>query len=120
MRPFVATFDSDRFASLRRDLDDQGVLEVAAVLFREAPNRIRELSDSLAKGDRPTFERAAHSLKSNARLFGANDLADHCAKLEEDSRAKIPPDARARLTEIGRLYRDAEVAIRAAVAKIKA
>lgn len=108
-----------RLEILRRDVGDDGVREIAAVIYREGPKRVEEMRSALAARDRATLERAAHSLKSNARLFGANALADRCRELEEASRAQIPADAAKRLDEIARLYKEADAAIRVAVGRLK-
>jgi histidine phosphotransfer protein HptB len=109
----MPVLDPARLESLRKDLGEDGALEVAQVFFREGPKRLEELSKSLAARDRATLERAAHSLKSNARLFGATELGERCAELEAASRATIPADARACIDEIRRLHAEADAAIRA-------
>src|SRR5687767_6984847 len=100
----MGILEPTRLENLRRDVGDDGVREIAAVLYREGPKRVEEMREAHASGDRATLERAAHSLKSNARLFGADELAGRCKELEESSRAQIPSDAKKRIEEIARLY----------------
>lgn len=117
MPSWMAVLDARRIETLRKDVGEDGISEIAEVLYREGPKRVEEMRTALAAGDRATLERAAHSLKSNARLFGATALADRCRELEESSRASIPADASSRVDEVGRLYSEADAAIRAALSE---
>jgi HPt (histidine-containing phosphotransfer) domain-containing protein len=57
--------------------------ELIDAFLQNAPGLVGELAGDQAEEVR----RAAHTLKSNARTFGATDLADLCQKLEERARA---------------------------------
>jgi HPt (histidine-containing phosphotransfer) domain-containing protein len=57
--------------------------ELIDAFLQNAPSLMGELTSDEAEDVR----RAAHTLKSNARTFGAIELADVCQKLEERARA---------------------------------
>ncbi len=58
------------------------VAELVTTFLDEAPAMIAELRKSLQSADSDSFRRAAHSLKSNADVFGAHDLAAPARQLE--------------------------------------
>lgn len=70
----------DKLRSLAGSEDD--FAELAASFLEEAPQLVSALMASLEAGDLPAMKRSAHSLKSNARDFGADELADVCARIE--------------------------------------
>ena len=84
-----ATLDSAAIENLRRMVD--GDLEFLAELidtFLSTTARLMaELHQALEQGDAASFERAAHSFKSNAATFGAMALADLCRELELQGKA---------------------------------
>ncbi|MBN9108874.1 MAG: response regulator [Pseudonocardia sp.] len=65
--------------------------DVAAELVGEfatnAPVLEADLREGLAAADAPRVRRAAHTLKSNATLFGATALSQRCAAVEERAAA---------------------------------
>lgn len=68
------------------DLKDTAGADFAAELvetfLEEAPGMIAELRAAAEGGDADAFRRAAHSLKSNANVFGASNLAEKARDLE--------------------------------------
>jgi HPt (histidine-containing phosphotransfer) domain-containing protein len=55
---------------------DQAFLaELIDEFLKDAPRQFDALRDAAAAGDAETARRAAHTLKSNARTFGASTLA---------------------------------------------
>jgi CheY-like chemotaxis protein len=68
--------------------DGEFVAELVDALLREAPGLLQTLRGADAR-------RAAHTLKSNARVFGATALAELCQELEAlakaDHLADTPP-----------------------------
>jgi HPt (histidine-containing phosphotransfer) domain-containing protein len=58
------------------------VVELVDAFLDEAPTMIAELRAALVAGDADKFRRAAHSIKSNANVFGAHDLAGPARQLE--------------------------------------
>jgi PAS domain S-box-containing protein len=75
--------DSSALAELEETLGDRAFLsELIATFLAEAPRLLSALRDGLARGEAEEMRRAAHTLKSNARIFGARALADACEELE--------------------------------------
>jgi HPt (histidine-containing phosphotransfer) domain-containing protein len=58
------------------------VVELVAAFMEEAPGMFADLHTALDRGDADGFRRAAHSLKSNANVFGAHALAAPARALE--------------------------------------
>jgi two-component system sensor histidine kinase/response regulator len=71
----------DTKAALRRTGGNLKRYEMLLGKFAET-NAIKEIRAALANGDKPTAERAAHSLKGAAANLGATALADQAAKVE--------------------------------------
>lgn len=70
----------DKLRSLAGSEED--FAELVSSFCEEAPQLLKALAASFAAGDYVTARRSAHSLKSNARDFGAHELADACARIE--------------------------------------
>ena len=51
------------------------VAELIDELLNDAPHQLETLRDAAATGDGDSARRAAHTLKANARTFGATELA---------------------------------------------
>lgn len=66
-------------ADLAEVLGDDNVRTLAATFLRDFPASFKELSG----GERANRHRVAHSMKSNARLMGANALSERMAELEK-------------------------------------
>ncbi|HSK17138.1 MAG TPA: PAS domain S-box protein [Gaiellaceae bacterium] len=58
------------------------VSDLIDTFLAESPRLVSALRDGLAQRDDDEVRRAAHTLKSNARTFGAGALADACEELE--------------------------------------
>jgi HPt (histidine-containing phosphotransfer) domain-containing protein len=67
---------------------DGGFLtEMIDTFLTEAPALIAEMESAVAAKDAQTLRRAAHTLKSNSRTFGALHLGDLCQQIEERAAA---------------------------------
>ncbi|MEV6678198.1 response regulator [Streptomyces erythrochromogenes] len=78
-----AVVDPAALEELRQSMgDDAVVAELIDVFFADAP----ALLQGLHSRDVDQLRRAAHTLKSNGRTFGARSLAELCARLEADAR----------------------------------
>jgi HPt (histidine-containing phosphotransfer) domain-containing protein len=86
-----ARLDPDVLERLREDLgDDELVAELAQELVAALPDRVAAVRAGAAAAGVPAADdarRAAHTLKSSARLMGLSALADRAAGLE----ATAPP-----------------------------
>lgn len=81
------TLDLDVLARLGEDLgDDELLLELAQELLAALPDRVATVRAAAADAADPDAEdvgrRAAHTLKSSARLLGLVELGEHAAHLE--------------------------------------
>lgn len=75
---------------LVQDFGDRSIVEDLVVTFlRELPSRGDALLETLSAGDSQTAKRAAHTLKSSARLLGALQLADMCQSIESGDSADL-------------------------------
>ena len=74
--------DPTVFAELKSAAGDEFVDELVQTFLEEAPPLLSELRAAHAEGANERFERAAHSLKSNAQTFGATALGDKARTLE--------------------------------------
>lgn len=67
--------------------DDPGLLlELVEMFLDDAPNRLKEMEQSMAEGDLETMRRAAHTLKSSAANMGSINLSEICSKMEDAAR----------------------------------
>jgi PAS domain S-box-containing protein len=63
------------------------VVELVDTFVRDAPRLLETLRGALADAEAQRLRRAAHTLKSNGRLFGATTLAELCQELEAIAKA---------------------------------
>jgi signal transduction histidine kinase/CheY-like chemotaxis protein/HPt (histidine-containing phosphotransfer) domain-containing protein len=105
--------DAAALAQLREMAGDAASVRALIDAFlQNAPGLVAEL----AGNETETVRRAAHTLKSNARTFGATDLAALCQKLEERARAGELDDAPELARQIEEKYERAAEALVAASA----
>ncbi|MDQ3865846.1 MAG: PAS domain S-box protein [Actinomycetota bacterium] len=101
---------------LRETFGEEGhgfVDGLIGTFLAEAPALLATLREGLEREDSETVRRVAHTLKSNARTFGASALADACEELEKRAR-RGPLDGAAPLVErVEEAYRRAEPALEA-------
>ena len=76
--------DQAIFSELQETTGAEFVEELVATFLDEAPVMIEELKAAAAGSDAEGFRRAAHSIKSNANVFGASALAELARGLEID------------------------------------
>lgn len=77
---------------LQAEAGREFVAELVDTFCEEAPQMIAELRRSASGADAGAFRRAAHSIKSNGRTFGAARLAASALALEVGG---LPGDAAA-------------------------
>lgn len=80
--------------------DPEAMQEIVEAFLEDAPGCIEELCAGAAAGDHEAARRAAHTLKSNARTFGAHELAELCQEIEAAARAGDLGPALARVGEV--------------------
>ena len=62
--------------------DSDFLVEMIDVFLADAKELLAAMDRALAGGDASGLRRAAHTLKSNCRTFGASALADLCQDIE--------------------------------------
>jgi PAS domain S-box-containing protein len=95
--PASGDFNPDRLEQLGRELDPAGVAEMVSDFLGEFPDRLRELHRLQAGAKWPELERAAHSLKGLAALFGCPRLSERFLAIEDAAEAADAPRATAAL-----------------------
>jgi HPt (histidine-containing phosphotransfer) domain-containing protein len=63
--------------------DADFLAEMIDTFLSDAPGLIADLNGAIASGDAAALRRAAHTLKSNSRTFGARRLGDLGQAIEE-------------------------------------
>jgi GAF domain-containing protein/CheY-like chemotaxis protein len=82
--------------------DEGFVSELIEQFVTEAPDLVAGMRTGFDAGDADGVRRAAHTLKSNAATFGANELAAGCAALEDAAKRGELGEAAASLDAIAR------------------
>jgi HPt (histidine-containing phosphotransfer) domain-containing protein len=101
-----AVLDAAAYAELQDTMGADFAAELLETFLVEGPVMLDALRRAAAAGDAEGFRRAAHSIKSNAGLFGATALADMARCMELGGLPTAAPDA------IEAEYRRAAVALR--------
>ena len=103
------------FAELEATTGADFAVELANTFLEEAPGMIAELRNAHAAEDGEWFQRAAHSLKSNANTFGAFALAARARELEIGGLNDDPDRNEAALSELETLLTKAAAALKALI-----
>ena len=85
-------FDQTALATLLELIggDTAGLVGLIDSFLAETPSMMAEMNNAAASGESATLRRAAHTMKSSARDFGALALSDLCRRLEEQCRSGEP------------------------------
>jgi histidine phosphotransfer protein HptB len=78
----MPVIDQSTFNELKQMSGDDFINELIDTFLEDAPNMIAEIKSAYAANNVEAFRRAAHSMKSNATTFGANQLAALAKELE--------------------------------------
>jgi HPt (histidine-containing phosphotransfer) domain-containing protein len=84
--------DPVAYAELQETMGEDFAAELLETFLAEAPGMLNALHGAAAAGDAEGFRRAAHSIKSNAGLFGATALADLARGMELGGLTTPAPD----------------------------
>ena len=63
--------------------DREFLVEMIDTFLDDGSARLAEMEAAAGAGDASALRRAAHTLKSNCRTFGASALAGQCQRIEE-------------------------------------
>lgn len=88
-----AILDTAAYAGLQDTMGAEFAIELLETFLSEAPAMLADLRQAAAVGDADGFRRAAHSIKSNAGLFGATALAEIARVMELGGLSSAAPDA---------------------------
>ncbi len=84
----MPTLNLDTFNNLKQSAGAEFVHELMDAFYIDFSEQMAHLHAALASNDAESFRRAAHSIKSNALTFGAEDLAALARELESMGREK--------------------------------
>ena len=93
--------------------DDAFVTELIEQFVTDSPALVTTARKGLEAGDADEVRRAAHTLKSNAATFGANELADRSSRLETAAKTGALDDGLERIDAIDDELRRVHAALRA-------
>jgi HPt (histidine-containing phosphotransfer) domain-containing protein len=80
---------------------DDALLDELLELFpEESEKHLEAIRIAIERGDGPSLARAAHTLKSSARLFGASTLAARALEMETLGQSSSTVEAEARLPDL--------------------
>lgn len=82
--------DLNIFRELEETTGSDFVAELIDTFLLEAPGMLEQLKTAASGEDNEGYRRAAHSIKSNANIFGATELAELARGLELAGRAIDP------------------------------
>ena len=93
--------------------------ELIESFLEEAPVLLDQMQRAADSSDRIVLGRAAHTLKSSARDFGAEQLSTLCEALEKSCRERLPDDAAAHVDVITAAYEPARHELNGYLAELK-
>ena len=73
--------------------DPNSLAELIESFLDESPMLVEQMQRAANVGDQKSLGRAAHTLKSSARDFGADQLSVLCQALEKSCKGGMPEDA---------------------------
>ena len=74
--------DRAAYDALSHSMGPDFMPELVEAYLEDTPVQIAALRRALASGEAETFRRAAHSIKSTSKNFGASSLAEQARELE--------------------------------------
>ena len=93
--------------------------ELIESFLEEAPVLLDQMQRAADSSDRVVLGRAAHTLKSSARDFGAEQLSALCETLEKSCREGLPDQAAAHVDVITAAYGPARHELSGYLAELK-
>jgi HPt (histidine-containing phosphotransfer) domain-containing protein len=100
----MTIIDQAIFDELKQMSGPDFMPELIDTFLEDAPRMLSDLQRTLEAGDSEGFRRTAHSLKSNAKTFGAQDLAESARELELIGRENRLKDASPKLEQLRTEY----------------
>jgi two-component system, sensor histidine kinase and response regulator len=94
---------------------EEGVRAMAQLLFDQCPIMITEIQEALTDGDEKRLQRAAHSLKGSADIFGAGRVVDVARRIELAGKRSHVDEASDMMPELREQVSQLQSALAAAV-----
>lgn len=91
--------------------DTNDLKELVEEFHATAPALVRRMEAAAQEGDTEALRIASHSLKSNARDFGAAELGALCERLEQACRSGTVADGSGQVAAIARELSAARIAL---------
>lgn len=104
--------DQDVIKELQEATGTEFVAELVTTFLEEAPQMIADLKEAAGQEDEDRIRRAAHSIKSNANVFGASALAQVARDIELDGLEAGMAEDNADLAALEAEYTRASAALR--------
>lgn len=79
----MTSIDWQALEPYREMMGDDFVIDILQTYLDNSQSLLAEIKSSLHNQDVSGLARAAHTLKSNSAMLGANTLAVHCRELEK-------------------------------------
>jgi HPt (histidine-containing phosphotransfer) domain-containing protein len=90
----------ERYRDIMGDEYIEFVIDIIQTFLDSSPKTITELHKAFQENDVKAFERAAHSIKSNAKVFGADRFAEIALDLEKLGKSGYIDKAQKRIEEL--------------------
>lgn len=100
--------DPSVFSDLSDAMGEDFAAELVTTFLSEAPGMFAELNGAVSVQDADAYRRAAHSIKSNADVFGASALADQAREMELAGLS----DSTTSVADLEQTYADTATALR--------
>lgn len=84
----MQVIDLNTFNALKESTGGDFVNDLMITFLEDTAAQMETMKAALAANDAETFQRAAHSIKSNSLMFGAEELAALARELETMGRDK--------------------------------
>jgi HPt (histidine-containing phosphotransfer) domain-containing protein len=95
--------------------DDSFLRDLIQIFLEDAPLRLAEIEESLARGDGRRLMIAAHSLKGSSANFGAEQLRTRCEEIERCGRLGVLDPVPAQLPALRQEYARVEAELQSLV-----
>ena len=102
--------------SLQSEGDDGFLKEMIELFIADTPARFADMDVALEQGEQQDFVRAVHSIKGASANFGADDLHNMCAEIEQMGRAGKMTETGAKVVGLHEEFERVRAALLAEVA----
>lgn len=89
--PYAPILDTEAIENLRAlgdEGDDTFLREIIGIYLEDVPQRLAELKNARASGDRALYTRSAHTVKGSSANVGALEVRASAEKVEQRSKTE--------------------------------